>query len=153
MFLKKKPDFFHTLAFRLTLWYAGIFTLSAFIAFLFFYFYIVKAYRDQTDRELLGLTNELAYSLNINGIDALNRLVALEARESGEKKVFVRLLYPNGAAISSSNMSYWKDITINPKSIRRIINGEAQVFETITIQDRKHKVRILYYIKIGRAHV
>lgn len=146
MFLRKKLDFIHTLAFRLTLWYAGIFTVLACMAFLFFYFFIVKIYRDQTDHELSGLTNELAYSLNINGIDAVNRVVALQARESGEKKIFVRLLYPNGAAISSSNMSYWKDITISPKSINQIVSGLNQVFETITIANRKDKVRILYSV-------
>ena len=42
MSLKQKiVDIRHTLAFRLTLWYAGIFMLSACVAFLFFYLLIV----------------------------------------------------------------------------------------------------------------
>ena len=41
-----------TLAFRLTLWYAAIFTLSSGVAFLFFYFLITTTLRDAIDRDL-----------------------------------------------------------------------------------------------------
>jgi hypothetical protein len=41
----------HTLAFRLTLWYAGIFLVSSCVAFLFFYLLITTVIRDRTDQD------------------------------------------------------------------------------------------------------
>ena len=52
MYSKKAIKVRHTLAFRLTLWYAGIFSLSACIAFVFFYLLMTSMFRDQTDRDL-----------------------------------------------------------------------------------------------------
>jgi hypothetical protein len=52
MSLKKRIRVRHTLALRLTLWYAGIFTLSSGIAFLLFYTLINSFLREQTDQEL-----------------------------------------------------------------------------------------------------
>jgi hypothetical protein len=54
MFLKKINSIRHTLAFRLTLWYAGLFMLTSCVAFLFFYFLITSVIRDRTDQDLLG---------------------------------------------------------------------------------------------------
>jgi len=144
MFLKKHFNFRYTLAFRLTLWYAGIFAVSSSVAFLFFYLLIASVIRDGTDQDLLSRAKQLSSHLNIDGIEAVRRVAVLEAQAAGEKKIFVRLLYPNGTAFSSSNMSYWKDITISRNSINRIIGGSGHVFETISIPHRKHNVRVLY---------
>jgi heavy metal sensor kinase len=43
-------------------------------------------------------------------------------------------------------MSYWKDIPIHEKAIRELLAGKSHTFETITIPERKEKVRILYAI-------
>ena len=53
----------NTLAFRLTLWYAGIFTVSSCIAFLLFYTLITSVIRDRNDEELLNQANRFAHSL------------------------------------------------------------------------------------------
>jgi heavy metal sensor kinase len=50
----------------------------------------------------------------------------------------------NGQAFSSSNMSFWRDIDIHEKAIKELLRGRSHLFETITIPDRKEKVRILY---------
>jgi signal transduction histidine kinase len=146
MFLKKRFNLRHTLAFRLTLWYAGIFALSLCTAFLFFYLFISSVFKDGTDQELVSRTQELDSLLQVNGIEAVKRVVVLEAQAAGEKKIFVRLFYPNGTTFSSSNMSYWKDISISKNAVDRIVGGSVKVFETITIPNRKHNVRILYSV-------
>ena len=146
MFLKNRPKLTTTLAFRLTLWYAGIFSLSLCGAFLFFYLFIFNVFMDAADRELISRTKELASLLQVNGIEAVKRVVVLEAQAAGEKKIFVRLFYPDGTTFSSSNMSYWKNIAISRNAVDQLVGGSSRVFETIKIPNRKHSVRILYSV-------
>lgn len=144
MHLKRLLSLRHTLAFRLTLWYAGIFTVSSCVAFLLFYMLITSVIRERTDQELLDQVGQFSTLLGMRGIETVKRVAVLEAQAAGVKKIFFRLLYPNGQAFSSSNMSYWKDIGIRRVAIERLLSGSSHVFETIVIPDRKHKVRILY---------
>ena len=147
MSLKKRLfDIRHTLAFRLTLWYAGIFIFSACVAFLFFYLLITSVNKQQTDQDLLIGARTFSSILSARGAEALKQQAILEAQASGEKKVFFRLLYIAGGLFSSSNMSYWRDIGINKEAIKRLPTDRRPVFDTISIPDRKHKVRILYAI-------
>jgi len=41
-------------------------------------------------------------------------------------------------------MAYWKNIDIHEMAIKELLRGRSHVFETITIPQRKEKVRILY---------
>ena len=146
MFLKKIRKIRHTLVWRLTLWYAGIFTLSSCVAFLLFYFLITSVIRQQTDEELLNQVGQFSTLLNLRGIEAVKRVAILEARAAGVKKIFFRLLYPNGEVFSSSNMSYWQDIGVSRQAIGRLLAGGGHYFDTVIIPNHKHKVRILYGI-------
>ena len=92
MFLKKINSIRHTLAFRLTLWYAGLFMLTSCVAFLFFYFLITSVIRDRTDQDLLGEARTLSSILKVEGVNAVQRQVVIEAQAAGEKKIFFRLL-------------------------------------------------------------
>ncbi|MCG6910671.1 MAG: HAMP domain-containing protein [Deltaproteobacteria bacterium] len=144
MFLKRAIDIRRTLAFRLTLWYASIFTLSACIAFLIFYIMITALFQERTDRDLLKQVGLFTAMLNAEGINAVERLAEREAQASGEKKIFFRLLYPTGISFSSSNMSFWRNIGVNRASIEEIMSGSAYVYETITIPEKRQQVRIIY---------
>jgi heavy metal sensor kinase len=147
MSLKKRIiDIRHTLAFRLTVWYAGIFMLSACLAFLFFYMLITSVIRQQTDQDLLSEVRTLSSILSVQGTEAVKQQAFLEAQAAGEKKVFFRLLYITGQVYSSSNMSYWRDIGISRAAINRLLDDSRPVFDTISIPDRQHKVRILYAV-------
>ena len=105
MFLRKIKSIRHTLAFRLTLWYAGLFVLTSCVAFLFFYFLITSVIRERTDQDLLGEARTLSSILKVEGIDAVQRQVIIEAQAAGEKKIFFRLLSFTGQEFSYSNMS------------------------------------------------
>jgi heavy metal sensor kinase len=144
MSLRKQISFRNSLAFRLTLWYAGIFTLSSCIAFFLFYMLITSWMRNQTDQELLGQVNRFSTLLAAEGVEAVKNGAVIEAQAAGVKKVFFRLLSLNGQAFSSSNMSYWKDINVSERSIKKLLRGRNPVYETITIRGRKEEVRILY---------
>jgi heavy metal sensor kinase len=150
MFLKKINSARHTLAFRLTLWYAGIFMLSACVAFFFFYILITSVIRDRIDKDLLSETRTLSSILKLQGIEAVKRQIILEAQAAGEKKIFFRLLSFDGQAFSSSNMSFWRDISIGKRPLNQIIREKRPVFDTISLPNRKHKIRVLY-TTIGRG--
>ena len=146
MFLKKLLELRHRLAFRLTLWYAGLFTLSSIVAFLFFYLLITSAMRVQTDQNLLKQAGVFSSLLSLKGINAVKSVAMIEAQSSGNKKIFFCLLYHNGQIFQSSNMSYWQNIGISKKAIQRLSHGDDRVFDTIAIPDRDEKVRILYSV-------
>ncbi len=144
MSLKRPHSFWNTLAFRLTLWYAGIFTVSSCIAFFLFYMLITSVIHERTDQELLAQGGQFSTILKARGLEGVERFTFLEAQAAGVKKVFFRLLYPSGLVFSSSNMSYWEDIGIRKKAIEQLLQGSRPVFETVVLRNRGDKVRILY---------
>jgi len=144
MSLRKPHSFWNTLAFRLTLWYAGIFTVSSCIAFLLFYMLITSVIREKTDQELLSQVGQFSTVLEARGLEAVENFAFLEAQAAGVKKVFFRLLYPSGHAFSSSNMSYWEDIGVRKTAIEQLLRGNSHIFDTVILRDRRDKVRILY---------
>ena len=144
MSLKRMSSLRHTLALRLTLWYAGIFTLSSCVAFLLFYTLITSVIRERTDQELLSQASHFSAVLSARGLEAIQDYAVLEAQAAGVKKVFFRLLYSNGEAFSSSNMAYWRDIGVRGAAIETVVRGTSHVFDTIVIKGRRDQVRVLY---------
>jgi heavy metal sensor kinase len=146
MSLKKLARLPGTLAFRLTLWYAVIFTMSSFGAFLVFNLLITSGLRERTDKELLTEVSELSSHLAFGGLTAVELDIVHDAESSGVDRMFLRLLSPDGEALVSSNMSSWRNITISRPALQLLTSGTNHVFETLDIPNRKHKVRILYGI-------
>ena len=144
MFSKTPGRFQNSLSFRLTLWYAGIFAVSSMVAFFLFYALITSVIRERTDQELLNQAGQFSTVLRERGIGAIENFALLEAQAAGERKIFLRLLYPTGEAFSSSNMAYWKDIAIRKTAIGQLIGGTSQVWETVILTARRDQVRILY---------
>ena len=137
--------FFRTLAFRLTLWYAGIFTVSSCIAFIFFYFLVSQTILQRIDQDLLDKAGIFSAVLSVKGILGVKKLAVLEARAAGEKKIFFRLLYPDGEVFASSHMSYWQSIRVGQEAVKKLIKEKKEIFETIEIQPDNQKVRVLYH--------
>jgi len=96
MSLRKRISLRNTLAFRLTLWYAGVFTVSSCVAFLLFYILITSFIRERTDQELLSQVNRFSTLLATEGVEAVKSAAVIEAQAAGIKKVFFRLLSLNG---------------------------------------------------------
>ncbi len=136
--------FWNRLSFRLTLWYAGIFTVSSFIAFFLFYMLIISMVGERIDQDLLDQAAKFSSVLETQGIKALEDTAILKAQEAGVKKVFFRFLFPSGQVFSSSNMAYWEDIDIHKNSIENLLSGQKPIFETVTLKARQYEVRVLY---------
>ena len=144
MSLRRRISLRNTLAFRLTLWYAGIFAVSACVAFLLFYTLITSFILERTDQELLDQANRFSLLLASQGVDSVRDAAIIESEAAGVKKVFFRLLYTNGQAFSSSNTSYWVDIGVDETAIKALFRENNAVFQKISIPGRTEKVRILY---------
>jgi len=144
MFSGKLLKLRSTLAFRLTVWYAGIFAIFSSVAFLLFYTLITSVLQERIDQDLLGQAQRFSVLLATEGLDAVNSNAVIEAQAAGVKKVFFRLLNLNGDVFSSSNMSYWKDIAVDGKAIGQLVRSQTPVIETIAIPNRSEEVRILY---------
>jgi heavy metal sensor kinase len=144
MSLRRQLSLRNTLAFRLTLWYAGIFAVSSCIAFLLFYALISSFILDQTDQELQSHVSRFSLVLASEGAGSVGDSAILEAEAAGVKKVFFRFLSVDGQVFSSSNMSYWKNIDIDETAIKTLLRDNRQVFRTIAIGGRREKVRVLY---------
>jgi len=146
MSLRRRISLPNTLAFRLTLWYAGIFAVSACIAFLLFYFFVSKFIFDQTDQELISQADRFSILLTSQGSESVIDSALIEAHAAGVKKVFFRFLSANGEVFSSSDMSYWKDINIgvDETAIKELLKDSQPVFKTIGVSGRREEVRILY---------
>ncbi|HNT43403.1 MAG TPA: ATP-binding protein [Syntrophorhabdaceae bacterium] len=133
-----------TLALRLTLWYAGIFTVSSFVAFFLFYTLVTSVVRGRTDEELMNQARRYVVLASTEGLEEAKKAAVVETQAAGLRKVFFRMLYADGVTFSSSNMSYWKDIGIHVNAIRQLVEGADHVFETMDLPERRDEVRILY---------
>ena len=129
---------------RLTWWYAGMFSVSAAVAFVLLSLLIGGMIRERTDQDLAAQVRTFADILGRQGVAEVQRSALREAQAAGVKQVFLRLLYPTGEAFSSSNMAYWQDIGVRRETLRRLLDEGRPVFETIRIAGRGDQVRIVY---------
>ena len=136
--------FFNTIAFKLTLWFAGIFTICAGFAFVLFYFLATQTIQAQVDQELMDNASKFSAVIHRNGLIGARELAVVEAQAAGEKVIFFRLLYPTGEVFASSHMSYWKQVHVSKNALQTLVLKKTPVFETIHIPSTRQKARILY---------
>ena len=110
MFLRKFLKLKKTLSFRLTVWYAVIFSLSSFMAFSIFYLKIYRITMSGVDKELVEKTQYLSASLIKAGPAQAGVVIGDEAKEEDQKDIFIRLVSRNGRILASSDMSSWGTI-------------------------------------------
>ncbi len=144
MLSDKLRSFRRTLAFRLTVWYAGIFTVFSLLAFFFFYLQIASILRERTDEELSDDIEDFSALLAEKGIEEVKRTMILEAKKDGEKDIFYRLLTPDGTELASSELFFWGQLSMNRPALQRITKDEKPVFETLALEGRRHKARTVY---------
>jgi signal transduction histidine kinase len=144
MFLKKIFDKQHTLAFRLTLWYTVIFTISSLGVFSLFYFTVSSVIQKDIDADLLSEVREFSSLSAMRGFEEAEAGILAETQSEGINKVFFRIVDLKGELIFSSDMSFWKDVGIDGYALKQLANGTNHAFETMSSPERKHKTRIVY---------
>ena len=144
MCLKRLNRLRRSLAFRLTLWYAGIFSVSSFLAFFFFYFVMIDILRSQVDDELRRQLRSFVGIMQVDGLEGVRRAALLEARVGGEDARLIRLLSRFGTEFSVSDHDYWRDIGVDSTAIRRLLTRGQPVFETVGSPASGESLRIIY---------
>ncbi len=132
------------MAFRLTIWYAIIFTASLLGAFCIFYIVVLNTLQRNIDKELLEELVEVSDSVDFFGTNSIDKIMQVNW-ESGEiDEMFLRLLDRTGKVIATSDMTYWKTAGINKRALDKINAGKAHIFETQTMPGRPHEIRVVY---------
>jgi heavy metal sensor kinase len=144
MLSEKKRRLRQSLAFRLTLWYAGVFTLSSLTVFLVLYFLISTITLRHTDQELSNEITELSSFLASKGMHTIKGLIAIETESNGIEKMFIRILTSDGKELASSNMLSWNNVYTNKTALKQLTDGAPRVFETINVSQHRYNVRVAY---------
>ncbi|WP_321493230.1 HAMP domain-containing sensor histidine kinase [uncultured Desulfobacter sp.] len=139
-----RTGFFRSIAFRLTVWYAGVFSISSCVAFGLFYFLATQTIINQMDQELLDKAGYFRTVISRSGIVGAQKLAVIEAQAAGEKQIFFRLLYPTGEVFASSSMSYWNDIRLDKKMVDRLMKSKVTMFDTVHIEGQALNARMMY---------
>jgi signal transduction histidine kinase len=135
-----------TLVFRLTFWYALVFTVSSLVAFAVFYVIISNVVKEHTDQAMLKEMAESVSILKSRGEDSFQHEMNFEAESEGFGDIFFRLLDPAGGEIAATNMTAWKGVGVNESALARVAAGEGPVFETVFVPGKPYEARIIYGI-------
>lgn len=144
MFSKKLRSLRHTLALRLTLWYAGIFAISSLLALALVYLLILTVVRDRTDADMRDDVVEFASFMQTGGLERLKAEIALETQGDEANKTFFRLWSADGQQIVATDLSSWPGLTLPRQALLQLNNTDPPVLETLTLPQREHKVRTIY---------
>jgi signal transduction histidine kinase len=99
----------------------------------------------RVDRGLVQQVDQLiSRSAFNNDIRMVQQVVTVQAQAAGERKIFIRLLYPTGVVFSSSNMAYWRSINVDRSAVRELFLGVDYVFRDVYLTGRKESVRVIY---------
>ena len=96
MFLKTLRSLRHTLALRLTLWYAGIFAASSILAFTLVYASVVAVVQERTDEDLEEDIEEFASLMQSGGLERVKAEITADTEGAGASQTFFRLWAPDG---------------------------------------------------------
>ncbi len=144
MFSEKIVSIGRSLAFRLTLWYAAIFTISMLAAFLAFYFILGSVIKENRDLDLVSDLEEYSSLLATDGFAKVRSELLRDAQSDGVGKLFYRLLSPQGKILASTDMSPWAGVEVDGKALQRLAEGEAKVFETLAPPEHDYPARTVY---------
>jgi heavy metal sensor kinase len=158
MFSRKRLKLTGKLAFKLTLWYAGIFSISCFAALTVFYFATASAIRQRTDLEILKDAKEFSSTFTNKGRGELKAAMLKEIESEGAGNMFLRLVDRNGEELTFPVGSDWRDSDLGKAAIRRLGGEKEHFFETLAVPGRSHPFRVLTYsiapgmvIQIGQS--
>lgn len=142
MSLKKKADFLRTTTFRLTLWYTTVFGGLSFVVFIIIYVSLMSHLKEQTDNELLNKAKEFSVLYDNHGTQALQSEFRRESESSGIKRVFFRLLSPQGEILVSSDLRQWTWLKSSRNQSGYTVE-KGFSFNTLSLPNHQHKVRVV----------
>ena len=107
MSLNPLDRFGRSLSFRLNLWHAAIFTVSACILYLVMYFLLSVAI-EQKDRDVIDAQlKEYSAAYRAGGLPALDNFIRLGTTDKKREPFFVRVIHPQRGAVFQSVPTDW----------------------------------------------
>lgn len=152
MFSKKFHNFRHSLALRLTLWYASIFTISSALAFALAYVLIVSFLQGRIDVDLQKDIEEYAGLLQDGGLDRVKTKIAEDAHGEEARETYFRVWRNDGHIVSASNLTSWRGLRVPHDPLQRLMADPVPILNTLTIDRHAYNIRTIYGI-IGPGYV
>ena len=143
MSLRKGTRLVHSLAFRLTVMYAGICTASLVAVLLLSYLGLQAALQRQLDQGLLNEIEEYRALLETQDLGVLQDVLDREVGSEGTDQVFYRIVDADGNEVLATEMSSWSDVVVDRSRLDAALAGGV-VFETCRREGRVHAARVVY---------
>jgi signal transduction histidine kinase len=145
MFLKKTfLKWHHTLALRLTIWYAGIFALSSLLAFTLVYLLMVTIVQQRADEDLQEDIEEYAGFMRLDGLDKVKEEMAFETQGEEARTDFFRLWTRDGRLMAATDLSSWPGLSAPGTELLRLLEEDEPILETLQLPEREHSVRSIH---------
>ncbi|MFQ6024271.1 MAG: sensor histidine kinase [Acidiferrobacterales bacterium] len=144
MFLKRLRSLHHTLALRLTVWYAGIFAASSTLAFMLVYALMVSVVQERTDEDLEEDIAEFVSFMQLGGLDRVKAEMTLETQGEEASDVFFRLWTPDGQQLMATDLSSWPGLDVPREDLLQLDSSDEPILQTLTLPQREHSVRTIY---------
>ncbi len=147
-----------TLALRLTLYYAGIFTLSSVAALLLIYLMTSAHLQESLDEDLRDDVEEFAILLAEGDREPLWDELRGEARFEEPEDFFFRLFSAEGEVILTSDLAPWAGLEDAQTVVDRIDSSAGIFLKTIVPPDHEYGARVVYarlaptlYLEMGES--
>ena len=141
MFSKTISKLRHSLALRLTVWYAGIFVVFSIIAFILAYFSVAAVLQVQTDEDLEEDISEFAAFMRLGGIERVRKEIFLETQGKEAQQVFFRLWAIDGSLLATSDLSSWPGLTESTKYLAQVRSTHKPLLVTLKLEQHEYDVR------------
>lgn len=133
-----------TLAFRMSMIYGVVFTLSFSFAFLTFYLFASATIEKHRDDQISGELDEYGSFLAARSFEELKAALIFETRAHGVERVFCRIVGVDGEIIFTSEMDGWHAVAVKMDVVREVDRTKTYHFETLSIPDRSETLRVVY---------
>ena len=134
----------HSLALRLTLWYAGIFAATSALAFAAVYGLIVTTVERRLDEDLADDVEEFAALYREGGQARVEHEMRLDSSGEEVEKSFFRLWAPDGRLFFATDLQAFPGLGPPPDALFQL-HAEADPFHaSLVLPERDHGVRAVY---------
>ena len=158
MSLKKIAKFKDSLFFRLTVLYAGAFTVLAALGFGVIYFRLYSEAIARMDRELVAEVSDYAELMTVEGFEGIKTKILEEGEPEDPAEEFYRLMSDRGEVFVSTDMSAWGDAARQQVLAGAKNNPSGHFLKTMSMVDGDNRARTItaiigpsLFIQIGES--
>ncbi len=135
----------NTLSFRLTFWYAISFVSLLLIALITLYASVNSTLNTRINEDLQEEITEYKNLYKMGGLDRVIEEIQLEQESEDPEDFFIRILDSSGKLIASSDLSHWKELTIDKLALYHTNEiTDEPILKSLNLDSRDGEVRAVY---------